>query len=95
MCERKWYHNRYVDAINHSANKATRTCDGMAQHNYPLPHGGQKSDYQSKLHLHFQGVINHGGGFRIYRPFHKGKLNADANLQLHCLLVDLEAIYQR
>ena len=93
MGERKWYHHRSMDAINDPANKASLISDGMAQHHCSLPHRGQKSDFQPKLRQHFQGIINHGRGFRIYRTFHNVQLNANA--QLHCLLLELEAIYRK
>ena len=42
------------------------------------------------LSQHFQGLINHGRSFTIYRTFHNVVLGASA--QLHCFLLELESL---
>ena len=42
------------------------------------------------LSQHFQGLINHGRSFTIYRTFHNLVLGASA--QLHCFLLELESL---
>lgn len=93
MGERKCYHKNAMDAINDPVHKMCIISDGMAQHHCFLPHQGQKNDFQPKLKQHFQGIINHGRGFNVYRTFHNIQLNANA--QLHCLLLELEQTYRK
>ena len=92
MGERENYHANSMDAVNDPIHKGSWISDGMAQHHCFLPHQGNKNDFQPKLRQHFQGIINHGRSFNVYRTFPNVKLNANA--QIHSLLLDLEKTFR-
>lgn len=66
--------------------------DGMAQIHCLLPHLANRTSIVT-LQQHLQGVYLHGRGIFIFRTFHN--VRNGANLQIHTLLLSLEAILNK
>ena len=89
MGERREYAFRKDEALRMPGEYCSIISDGMAQSHCELPHFGNACSFGTeKLTQHFQGCLNHGRNFTIYRTFHN--VVHDANAQIHCFLLSLE-----
>lgn len=90
MGERREYSLRKMNALSMPSDYLSIIGDGMAQNHCELPHLGNTCSFGTeKLTQHFQGCLNHGRDFSIYRTFHN--VVHDANAQIHCFLMSLES----
>lgn len=83
---------RIQQAMNFKSEFLSIVSDGMAQSHCLLPWEAGKHSWNKHLPQHLQGVIAHGRHNIVYRTFHT--INKGANLQIHCLLLTLEKIFQ-
>lgn len=92
MGERFQYGIRRRHAMEHPNEYCSIISDGMAQGHCELPWLGQTSHFSQPLVQHFQGCLNHGRNFTVYRTFHN--VMHDSNAQLHSFLLCLEQTAQ-
>eukprot|EP01036_Dinobryon_divergens_P034074 gene34074-44025_t len=88
MGEREQYAARIRDAMNNPGLFCSIISDGMAQSHCELPYFGNSYSFPEPLTQHFQGCLNHGRSFTIFRTFHN--VFQDSNAQIHSFLLTLE-----
>jgi hypothetical protein len=93
MSERKVYYNKVFQAIIDPDNYMSIILDGMAQNHTVLSYIANMKTFPNPLKMHLQGVLEHGQSFTMYRTFQN--LTNDTNLNVHCLLLQLEARIKR
>ena len=93
MSERKSYYERLWLAITEPQNYMSIIIDGMAQTHTRIPWSANIKEFPTNINQHLQGIIEHGQGFTMYRTFNN--LTNDANLNIHCLLLQLESRIER
>lgn len=91
--ERCSYYDRRHEAVMLPLNCSSYNTDGMNQLNSKVPYMANLQDFPRPLGQHIQGVLDHGHEFVVYRSF--SNVKHDANLAVHCLLLQLEAQIQR
>jgi hypothetical protein len=93
MSERERYYERIRLAKNDPDNYMSIIMDGMAQSHTKLPWQANVREFTCPLDQHLQGILEHGQCFKIYRTFNN--IRNDANSNIHCLLMHLEARYNK
>jgi hypothetical protein len=89
MHERWEYYERTRKAKTDPDNYMSIIMDGMAQNHTKLPWLGNMKEFPESFDQHLQGILEHGQCFTMYRTFNN--LTNDANLNIHCLLMQLES----
>lgn len=88
MGEKNAYYARAQEAASGRGDSMSLNTDGMTQSNCKIPYLQNLAEFSHPLAQHIQGVLEHGREFVVYRSFNN--LRHDANLALHCLLLQLE-----
>lgn len=90
MGERKLYYSKLLRSLSESANYISIIIDGMAQSHSKLPYLGNKKNVPSSDFFEVElRCIEHGENFAMYRTF--GNVQEDTNLNITCILMQLES----
>lgn len=93
MNERKVYYDKINAAISSPHSSMSIIIDGMAQQHSELPYLANLKKFPSQLPMKLTGCLEHGQRFVLYRTF--GNVEENANLAIHCILMQLEDRIQR